>query len=181
LAEIGKELVAEFKLGTDGSRLLEGAPQGDIYLSAAVPEALRPQVLAAAKAKMLAFPQVQAVITADEISNTTPPSPPVDDWTLFEKAKASFDRTRSGDLLVFLRPRVIPPGHVTTHGSPWNYDRRVPIVFLYPGMVPHEQPMSVETVDILPTLAALIDLKVPKAEIDGRCLDLDPGPGNTCE
>jgi len=181
LAVIGKELAAEFKLGIDGTRLLEGAPQGDVYLSTAVPPVLRSQVLAAAKAKMLAFPQVQTVITADEIANTNSPSSPVDDWTLFEKAKASFDRTRSGDLLVFLRPRVIPPGHVATHGSPWNYDRRVPILFMYPGMIPHEQPLSVETIDILPTVAALIDLKIPDGEIDGRCLDLDPGASSTCK
>ena len=30
------------------------------------------------------------------------------------------------------------------------------------------------------TLAALIGLSVPEAEFDGRCLDLDAGPGNTC-
>jgi len=184
LDEIGRELVAEFKLDLDGKTLLEGAPQGDVYLSHAVPIELRPQLLAAAKAKILAFPQIEAVLTADEIANTAAPRPPVDDWTLFEKARASYDRTRSGDLLVFLRPRVLAdlprPGRTTTHGSPWNYDRRVPMLFAYPGMIPHEEPLSVETVDILPTLAALIDLKIPKEEIDGRCLDLDAGPGDTC-
>jgi len=29
-------------------------------------------------------------------------------------------------------------------------------------------------------LAALIQLPVPPAEIDGRCLDLDAGSGDTC-
>jgi len=29
-------------------------------------------------------------------------------------------------------------------------------------------------------LAALIGLAVPRGEFDGRCLDLDPGPGDTC-
>ena len=37
-----------------------------------------------------------------------------------------------------------------------------------------------ETVDILPTLAALIDLPVPGSEIDGRCLDLLAGDGDSC-
>lgn len=46
-------------------------------------------------------------------------------------------------------------------------------------MVPFEQPLSVETVDIAPTLAATIGLAVP-VEIDGRCLDLDAGEGDTC-
>jgi arylsulfatase A-like enzyme len=38
--------------------------------------------------------------------------------------------------------------------------------------------LSVETVDIVPTLAAVMDL--PVSGLDGRCLDLDPGPGDTC-
>lgn len=86
---------------------------------------LIPQVLAAAKARILAFSQVQAVLTSDEIGSTPAPQPPVGDWTLYEKARASYDRERSGDLLVFLKPRVIPErsvrGHTTTHGSPWTY------------------------------------------------------------
>ena len=47
-------------------------------------------------------------------------------------------------------------------------------------MVGFEQPLPVETVDILPTLAPLVGLAVPAAEIDGRCLDLDPGAGDSC-
>jgi len=195
LNQIGRELAAEFKLDIDGNSLLEGADQGDVlpahglagqgdvYLSHTVSAALRPRLLAAAKAKMLAFPQVQAVFIADEVANATLSGLPVEDWTLMERAHASYDRARSGDLLVFLRPRSTPAlqrAYTATHGSPWNYDRRVPMLFAYPGMIPHEQPMPVETVDILPTLAALIGLKVPREEIDGRCIDLDAGPGNTC-
>ena len=183
LEEIGRQLTMAFGLELEGKTLLEGAPQGDVYLSHAVPAALRPQVLAAAKAKMLAFPKVQAVLTAEEIAQSAPAGPPVEDWTLLERARASYDAKRSGDLLVFLRPRLIPalqPGFTATHGSPWNYDRRVPMLFVYPGMIPHEEPLSVETVDILPTLAAMIDLKVPQEEIDGRCLDLDAGSGDIC-
>jgi arylsulfatase A-like enzyme len=85
---------------------------------------------------------------------------------------------------VLLKPHVTPisdPGsYVATHGSPWNYDRRVPILFYQPGRPGFEQPLPVETVDILPTLAALIGLPVPPAEIDGRCLDLNRGGGSSC-
>ena len=44
-------------------------------------------------------------------------------------------------------------GYVATHGSLWDYDRRVPILFWRKGMTGFEQPLSVETVDIAPTLA----------------------------
>jgi predicted AlkP superfamily pyrophosphatase or phosphodiesterase len=184
LDAIGEDVAAQFSLEVGGKTLLEGVPQGDVYLSRQIPDGLRPQVLAAVKAKMLAFPQVQAVFTAGEIASQPSPRPPVDDWTLLEKARASYDRERSGDLLVFLRPHVIPDAPredmVATHGSPWNYDRRVPILFYAPGETPYEQPISIETVDILPTLAALMGLRVPSEEIDGRCIDLEPGPLNSC-
>ena len=85
-----------------------------------------------------------------------------------------------------LKPRVTPifdtsHNYVATHGSPWDYDRRVPILFWRKDMVPFEQPLSVETVDIMPTLAALIHVPIPPGAIDGRCLDLDEGPGRTCQ
>ena len=86
--------------------------------------------------------------------------------------------------MVALKPRVTPianpgAGYVATHGSFWDYDRRVPILFWRKGMAGFEQPLAVETVDIAPTLAGLLHLKVP-VEIDGRCLDLDPGAASTC-
>jgi len=54
----------------------------------------------------------------------------------------------------------------------------VPILFWRKGMTGFEQPLSVETVDIVPTLAATIGL--PVSGLDGRCLDLDPGAASTC-
>jgi arylsulfatase A-like enzyme len=72
------------------------------------------------------------------------------------------------------------PGYTATHGSPYDYDRRVPLLFWRKGLPGMEQPQPVETVDIAPTLAALIGLKVPQGAFDGRCLDIDGGPGNSC-
>jgi hypothetical protein len=79
-------------------------------------------------------------------------------WPLIARAKASFYRPRSGDLVLMLHRGVVPipapgPGYVATHGSPWDYDRRVPMLFWRGGMTGFEQPSPVETVDIAPTLA----------------------------
>ena len=41
--------------------------------------------------------------------------------------------------------------------------------------------MPVMTVDIAPTLGALVGLEIPAADIDGKCLDIDGGPANSCE
>jgi len=158
--------------------------EGDIYINSALPAATRAKVLAEAKRRYEALPQVAAALTRDEIAATPWPTTPPETWTLKEKARSSYDPTRSGDLLILLKPRVTTieepaPGYVETHGSPWDYDRRVPILFWRKGMAGFEQPLSVETVDIAPTLAATIGLPMPG--VDGRCLDLDPGAADTCK
>ena len=42
--------------------------------------------------------------------------------------------------------------YVATHGSPWDYDRRVPILFWRKSMAAMRAGRAVETVDIMPTL-----------------------------
>lgn len=181
-ANMSKQLAAEFNLPEPV--LLGVAPFGDIYLARGIPDNVRSKVLQAAKARYLAHPQVAAVFTPAELRQLPSPSGPADEWSLAERFRASFDPERSGDLIVVPKPHITPiidvSTYVATHGSPWNYDRRVPILFYQPGVAGFEQALPIETVDILPTLAALIELPVPSAEIDGRCIDLDAGTRNSC-
>ena len=174
------------KLGLPGSVLLGRATFGDMYLAPAVPAARRAEVLAAAVNYYKAHKQVAAAFTGDELKAAPPPARSVDEWSLLDRAKASYDPERSGDFLVLLKEYVTPipgpaPGINATHGSPWGYDRRVPILFWWKGIAGYEQPNAIETVDIMPTLASLIDLPVPPAEIDGRCLDLVIGTASNCK
>lgn len=172
-------------LGLQGRVLFGDGAFGDIYVDRSLPAAARARVLAEAVRRYRAHPQVARVFTKDELSAAPAPSGPPDEWTLAERARASFDPERSGDLVVLLQPRVMPiadtsRGYVATHGSPWDYDRRVPIMFWRQGMTPFEQPLAVETVDILPTIAGMIGLTIPAGTIDGRCLDLVAGPESSC-
>lgn len=174
-AAIGRDL------GIAGPVLI--GPESDVYIADSVPAARRKQVLTEAKRRYQAMQQVAAAFTRDEIAATPFAKTPPEAWTLMERARASYDAERSGDLMVLLKPRVTTivapaPFYVETHGSPWDYDRRVPILFWRKGMIAFEQPLSVETVDIAPTLAATIGL--PVSGLDGRCLDLDAGAGDTC-
>src|SRR5207237_4776592 len=131
----------------------------------------------AAKARYLADPQVAAVFTPAELRRLPLPSGPADEWSLADRFRASFDPERSGDLMVAPKPHITPiidvSTYVATHGSPWNYDRKVPILFYRPGVAGFEQSLPVQTVDILPTLAALIELPVPRAHIHCRRLHLN--------
>ena len=96
-----------------------------------------------------------------------------------ERVRASFDQQRSGDLYVVLKRYVSPIaepgiGYVATHGTVWDYDRRVPILFWRKGMRPNDRPDHISTVNILPTIAAEIGL-APPGKVDGRCLNAVEG------
>jgi arylsulfatase A-like enzyme len=87
--------------------------------------------------------------------------------------------------MVTLKEHITPiadpvSGSVATHGSAWDHDRNVPILFWWKGIAPENRADSAKTVDIMPTLASLIGLPVPAAEIDGHCLDVVAGPESNC-
>ncbi|NML11316.1 alkaline phosphatase family protein [Sphingobium sp. AR-3-1] len=175
------------KAGLPGKKVIwSDGPSGDLYFDKGLTAPQRARVEAEALKLLRAHRQVETVFTKAQIAATPSPSGPPESWTLIQEARASFYAERSGDLLLLLKPRVmsIPEqatmGSVATHGSPWDADRRVPILFWRKGMQHFEQPLGVETVDIMPSLAALIGLPVAKSEIDGRCLDLVAGDGDSC-
>jgi hypothetical protein len=63
----------------------------------------------------------------------------------------------------------------TSHGSPHDYDRRVPLIFMGPGVEPGVVPTPAATIDIAPTLASMLGLQTP-ADLDGRPLALSGPP-----
>ena len=179
-ATMGKALVA--KLGLTGPGLLGGSPQGDIYLDAHLKPRDRIRLLNAAVAAYKADPQVAAVFTAAQIARVPVPTGDPVNWTLIQRARASFYAPRSGDFVIFLKKDITPiantTSYVSTHGSPYDYDRRVPILFWRPGIVGTTVERPAETTDIMPTLASTIGLAVQPGSVDGHCL---PEPlGTAC-
>lgn len=176
-------IAARLKLPTPV--LMGDGANGDIYLARTLDAAQTHAVSATALSTWRQHPQVAAAFTREQLLAQPSPRGAPDQWSLEQEARASFDAERSGDFVVLLKPRITPiaaaaPGYIATHGSPWDYDRRVPILFWRNDLAGFEQPNAVETVDILPTLAAQIGLNIPAAEIDGRCLDLTRGEGDAC-
>ena len=181
---LGTAIATQLKIVGKDPLLTGDGPFGDFYLNRALTPAQRKAVLGELK-KLVVHPQVAAVFIAEELDRAPMPDGSPESWSLLDRARASYFKGRSGDAVVLLDRAIVPiprpaPGYTATHGSPWDYDRRVPMLFWRRGMTGFEQPSAVETVDIAPTLAALIGLAVPRGEFDGRCLDLDPGPGDTC-
>ncbi len=183
---IGKAVAKELGISGDKPVLYADGPIGDYYVNRDLSAKQRQQVKDSAMALIAAHEQVEAVIDRDDLAGVTIPHGSPESWTLLQRVKASFHPDRSGDFIVLLKKAVTPiastmRGYVATHGSPWDYDRRVPILFWRAGMQHFEQPMTVMTVDIAPTLGALIGVDIPAEETDGRCLDLDGGPASSCD
>jgi hypothetical protein len=169
---MGSRIARQLGLASFG---LAGGSFGDIWVDRSLPPADRKRVLDAAVAAYRAHPQVEAVFTAAEIAATPMPTAPPDRWSILERVRANYHPGRSGDLYLVLKKDVTPiadtsHGYVATHGSAWDYDRRVPILFWRPGFTGTTIAAPADTVDILPTLAALIGLPLAAGSVDGRCL-----------
>jgi len=175
---LNEHLKAALGLGFDP--VVADDPQ-QLVINVGPDEALRARVRDAAVAWLKTRPEVDAVFTAAETAAAVPaPNKPVTDLTLDERFHESYDPERSGDIQVALRPNTtvgMPRGvgdYVAGHGSPWDYDRRVPILFWWSGVPAERRREPIETVDIAPTLAAIAHVPVPV--VDGRCLPAVAGP-----
>ncbi len=104
--------------------------------------------------------------TADELSGPTNQLRP-----FMDRYKRSFYATRSPDVQLRFKEWSLvdaQPGG-TSHGSPYRYDTHVPVVFFGAGVRPGVHAAAVGTVDVAPTVAALLGVRVPD-DVDGRSL-----------
>jgi len=169
---VGAEIGA--RLGLKGPVLL-GDVTGDIYIDRSLSEADRARVLKAAVDTFARHDQVELVLPASAVAATPMPTGAPTSWSLAERVRASFDPKRSGDIYVILKKNIMPiakpaAGYVATHGSPWDYDRRVPIIFWRRPQFPMASAAEAETVDIMTTLAAALGLELAPGSVDGKCL-----------
>jgi hypothetical protein len=119
---------------------------------------LRAVVSADLARRLAACGAVDAVFTAEQI--TRGEAPP--------EIARSFFAGRSGDVAVRFDEHFVERlDRGTTHGTSWEYDRRVPWLLRWPGIAPRSLAEPVETVDVAPTVAALLGLPAPAA-VDGR-------------
>jgi predicted AlkP superfamily pyrophosphatase or phosphodiesterase len=80
-----------------------------------------------------------------------------------------FPATTPVELVVTLTPFSTFGGNVASHGSPYDYDTHVPLIFYGAGVRPGRYDSFVRTVDLAPTLAALAGVK-PTERLDGVAL-----------
>ena len=81
----------------------------------------------------------------------------------------SFNRARSGDVYYQMKPYWVDRKTGTNHGSPYNYDTHVPLVWYGVGVKPGTYTERVSVDDIAPTLANLLSIIRPPLS-EGRVL-----------
>jgi arylsulfatase A-like enzyme len=107
-------------------------------------------------------PPIEKVWTRTELESS-----PSDPDRFFEMYQNSFHPDRSPDLYIQVKPfHLNRQDRGTTHGTPYEYDTHVPMIFVFPGMVPAVIKERVHSVDFAPTLAALLGITAPE-KLDG--------------
>lgn len=115
---------------------------------------------------MRQLPHVFRVYTRDQLLN----GQVLEDY-VSRAVRNGFYRQRSGDL--FMIPEAYwffgEDAHGTSHGTPFNYDTHVPIIFMGPGVKPGRYHRATAVNDIAPTLAAIFEVEEPSGSV-GRVL-----------
>jgi predicted AlkP superfamily pyrophosphatase or phosphodiesterase len=103
-------------------------------------------------------PGIRAAFTRTQLLTGNLPGTP-----LARKAFNSFNSQRSGDILYLLDAFAVPVlGDIeTTHGSVWNYDGQVPMVFWGGAFKPGHYASPSQPIDLAPTLAVALGLTQP--------------------
>lgn len=162
------EEVLRERLGPkDDGPYVDAISEPHVYLAPGVFDRLRDDTaaLAAVRTAVEALPGVARVLRTDRLSASSRDS-------IVRAAALSHAPGNSGDLMVVSRPgfyfstRVL--SNATTHGSPYAYDTRVPLIVLGGGIAPRHVARATTPADIAPTLAALAGVRLPLAE--GRAL-----------
>jgi predicted AlkP superfamily pyrophosphatase or phosphodiesterase len=120
-----------------------------------IPESKAEDVAAEAAVEQL---DVAAAFTRTQFLNGSLPNTPI-----AHKAANSFNSKRSGDVFLVSMPFAVASRTAsgTTHGTPWNYDAQVPLIFWGSAFKPGFYPHACQPVDLAATLAALLGLTQP--------------------
>ena len=87
---------------------------------------------------------------------------------IYQQIKKNYHPSRSGDIYVAQAPYwfLFEKGPIgVMHGSPWNYDTHVPIIFSGPGIAPRTSERSVHPVDVAPTIANYLGISPPASSV----------------
>jgi arylsulfatase A-like enzyme len=133
-----------------------------VYFSAALREG--PQAAEAASAVVARLRQMPCVHSAYRVADAD--SLAASNDPVERASAASIDADRRGDVFVVPRHGCLvdedsPEGFGTSHGTPWDYDARVPVIVAHGGMSPYRVSEEVEQNRVAATVAELLGIQFP--------------------
>ena len=159
-------LVLEAKYG--GTHWVEYASDAGVYLDTS---AIAAQKLSVAEVEGVAATALRGVAHVARVYTRTQM---INGNLQLDEVGASlrngFNAARSGNLLFILEPYWIFAATGTTHGTPYDYDTHVPILFLGPQIKTGRYNLNVAPNDIAPTLATILEIETPSGS-SGRVLN----------
>jgi hypothetical protein len=87
---------------------------------------------------------------------------------VYQQIKNNYHPSRSGDIYVVQKPYwfLFEKGPIgVMHGSPWNYDTHVPIIFAGVGIEAITIDRLVHPVDVAPTIANYLGISPPASSV----------------
>ena len=125
--------------------------------------------------KGLSLAEVEEVVAAElvkfegvalAVSSTAMTQGRLPDTPLLRSVLNNYNPRRSGEIYVVFAPNWFINDFdglavAVTHGSPWRYDTFVPVIFAGAGLEPRKVFREIHTIDVAPTLAAVVGTKPP--------------------
>lgn len=165
-------IAAQLKMdGSDGQgRVIEAIRDGHIYFDRRTLESLGMPVDRAveeARRALSGFWEIQRIYRGADLAVATDPAGD----PFLDRFRRSWNQERGGDLVLQFCEKclVISAATGTDHGSPYDYDQRVPMMLLGPGIRPAQRTGACSTVDLAPTLAGWLKMTFETPR-DGRNL-----------
>ncbi|MBZ5593318.1 MAG: alkaline phosphatase family protein [Acidobacteriia bacterium] len=124
----------------------------------------RAEVDATASDAARAIPHVSRVYTREQLIGGSAMEDPVG-----RRVMNGFYERRAADIFILLEPYWMFAAHGTTHGSAFNYDAHVPVIFMGPGVKAGQFDETIAVNDVAPTLATLLGIETPSGSV-GRVL-----------
>ena len=127
-------------------------------------EANKDSIISIIKDYLLRIDGIGFVLTPDEIKNGDQNNP------IYSRYVNMLHPTMSPDLISIPEPNwIYRHPHGTSHGSPYDYDTHVPLLFSQMNNAKKNLDQKVETVDIAPTIAKLMGITIP-SDVDGSAI-----------
>jgi hypothetical protein len=153
------QLTAKF----GGSHWILYSSEAGIFLS--LPSGVDPVAVESAAAAVLrSQPHIARVYTRTQLLNDAVQSDAVG-----TALRNGFNAQRSGSLVMVLEPYWILGATGATHGSPYDYDNHVPMLFWGPRIKAGRYDSNVAPNDIASTLATILEVETPSGS-SGRVL-----------